>query len=44
LNTEDDIQCAIGALGDFECDVMRCDAMDLVPRRRDAILIFDFMS
>lgn len=44
LNTEDDIQCAIGALGDFECDAMRCDAMDLVPRRRVAILIFDFMS
>jgi ferredoxin len=32
LNTEDDIQCAIGAWDDFECDAMRCDAMDLVHR------------
>jgi len=23
---------------------MRCDAIDLVPRRRVAVLIFDFMS
>jgi hypothetical protein len=44
LNTEDDIQCAIGAWDDFECDAMRCDAIDLVPRRRVAVLIFDFMS